>query len=196
MLHSICDKQPELRQASSYGVGVMAQFGGEGFGPAIQGTISQFLNFQCVNVSLHSKFQRKNYLWVLPLIQGRIVHGILLSTSTKYCQLQVEYSEPKETSRHKCLSFIIVEAIPLLIKVIQDPESRSVENLSATENCISAVTKACKYNPAGTINITEVLPHWLSWLPTWEDEDEAEHIYNYLCDLVEGLVVYVLNKID
>ena len=37
MLHSICDKQPELRQASSYGIGVMAQFGGEGFGPAIQG---------------------------------------------------------------------------------------------------------------------------------------------------------------
>ncbi len=81
---------------------------------------------------------------------------------------------------------VLVEAMPLLIKVIQEPESRSVENLSATENCISAVTKACKYNPAGSINITEVLPHWLSWLPTWEDEDEAEHIYNYLCDLVEG----------
>ena len=80
---------------------------------------------------------------------------------------------------------MFVEAIPLLIKIIQDPESRSVENLSATENAISAVTKICKYNH-GNVNVVEVLPHWLSWLPTWEDEDEAEHIYNYLSELIEG----------
>jgi hypothetical protein len=57
--------------------------------------------------------------------------------------------------------------------------------LAPTENCISAVTKICKYNP-GNINVNEILPHWLSWLPVWEDEDEAVHIYNYLCDLVEA----------
>ena len=80
---------------------------------------------------------------------------------------------------------MFVEAIPVLIKIIQDPESRSIENLSATENAISAVTKICKYNH-GNVNVAEVLPHWLSWLPTWEDEDEAEHIYNYLSELIEG----------
>ena len=74
--------------------------------------------------------------------------------------------------------------MPLLIKVIQDPESRNVENLSPTENAISAVTKICKHLPSA-VNTAEVLPHWLSWLPVYEDEDEAVHIYGYLCDLVE-----------
>ncbi len=69
--------------------------------------------------------------------------------------------------------------------MIEDPDSRSVENRSATENAISAVTKICKYN-SGSINVAELLPHWMSWLPTWEDEDEAEHIYGYLCDLIEA----------
>ena len=77
--------------------------------------------------------------------------------------------------------------MPLLIKVIQDPEARAIENLNPTENAISAVTKICKYSPSA-INLAEVLPHWLSWLPVWEDEDEAIHIYNYLCDLVERWV--------
>lgn len=77
------------------------------------------------------------------------------------------------------------EALPLLVKVIQDPESRAEENINPTENAISAVTKICKYN-SSQINLNEVLPLWFSWLPVWEDEDEAVHIYNYLCDLIEG----------
>lgn len=75
--------------------------------------------------------------------------------------------------------------MPQLLKVIQDPQSRQVENLAPTENAISAVTKICKYLPSA-ISVDEVLPHWLSWLPVWDDEDEALHIYSYLCDLVEG----------
>lgn len=69
--------------------------------------------------------------------------------------------------------------------MIQDPESRAEENINPTENAISAVTKICKYN-SSQINLNEVLPLWFSWLPVWEDEDEAVHIYNYLCDLIEG----------
>lgn len=79
---------------------------------------------------------------------------------------------------------VSTEAMPLLLKVIQDPESRVQENLSATENCISAVMKICKYNPT-SVSVDEILPHWLSWLPVWEDEDEAVHVYGYLCDLIE-----------
>ena len=74
--------------------------------------------------------------------------------------------------------------MPRLLSVIQDPESRTVENLPPTENAISAVTKICKYH-SEVVNLEEILPHWLSWLPVWEDEEEAVHIYNYLCDLIE-----------
>jgi len=113
LLHYICDKQGEVRQAACYGVGVMAQHGGEGFSQAC------------------------------------------------------------------------AEAMPQLLKVIQDPESRKVENLAPTENAIAAVTKICKYLPTA-INVDEVLPHWLTWLPVWDDEEESVHVYNYLCDLVEA----------
>ena len=87
------------------------------------------------------------------------------------------------------------EAMPILLKVIQDPESRNIENLAPTENCISAVAKICKYN-GGNLKVDEILPHWLSWLPVWDDEDEAVHVYNYLCDLVESWVfVLVYSRI-
>lgn len=52
------------------------------------------------------------------------------------------------------------EALPRLMEVINDPESRAVENVNPTENAISAVTKILKYNNKA-INVDEILPHWL-----------------------------------
>lgn len=72
----------------------------------------------------------------------------------------------------------------MLVKTIQEPESRSPENVNPTENAISAVAKICKHN-SSLINVNDVLPMWFSWLPVWEDEDEAEPVYNYMCDLIE-----------
>lgn len=51
------------------------------------------------------------------------------------------------------------EALPKLMEVISDPESRSPENVNPTENAISAVTKILKYNNKA-INVDEILPHW------------------------------------
>ncbi|EMP29748.1 Importin-5 [Chelonia mydas] len=113
MLQSICDNSPEVRQAAAYGVGVMAQFGGESYRP--------------------------------------------------FC----------------------TEALPLLVRVIQSPDAKAKENVNATENCISAVGKIMKFKP-DCVNVEEVLPHWLSWLPLHEDKEEAVHTFNYLCDLIES----------
>ena len=51
------------------------------------------------------------------------------------------------------------EALPRLMEVINDPESRFPENVNPTENAISAVTKILKYNNKA-INVDEILPHW------------------------------------
>ncbi len=75
-------------------------------------------------------------------------------------------------------------AMPLLIQVINDRESRSVENIQATENAISAVTKILKYN-SSAISVNQILPTWFSWFPVYDDSEETPHIYGYLCDLVE-----------
>uniref|UniRef100_A0A8D2LU42 Importin-5 n=1 Tax=Varanus komodoensis TaxID=61221 RepID=A0A8D2LU42_VARKO len=113
MLQSICDNSPEVRQAAAYGIGVMAQFGGDNYRP--------------------------------------------------FC----------------------TEALPLLVRVIQSTDAKTKENINATENCISAVGKIMKFKP-DCINVEEVLPHWLSWLPLHEDKEEAVHAFNYLCDLIES----------
>uniref|UniRef100_A0A8C6Z9W0 Importin 5 n=1 Tax=Nothoprocta perdicaria TaxID=30464 RepID=A0A8C6Z9W0_NOTPE len=113
MLQSVCDNSPEVRQAAAYGVGVMAQFGGDSYRP--------------------------------------------------FC----------------------TEALPLLVRVIQSPDAKTKENVNATENCISAVGKIMKFKP-DCVNVEEVLPHWLSWLPLHEDKEEAVHTFNYLCDLIES----------
>lgn len=39
MLQSLCDSSPEVRQAAAYGVGVMAQYGGENYRPFCTGTV-------------------------------------------------------------------------------------------------------------------------------------------------------------
>ncbi|XP_067944804.1 importin-5-like [Watersipora subatra] len=113
MCAALTDKQPEIRQASAYGIGVMAMFG------------------------------------------------------------QKAYNET------------LTAAFPVLCTMIQDSNSRSLENVNATENAISAVTKMCKYAPE-SINVVEVIQLWLGWLPVWEDTDEAVHVYGYMCDLFES----------
>ena len=71
---------------------------------------------------------------------------------------------------------------------IQSPNAKEdLQAINATENAISAVTKVCKYIDAG-VPLDSILPLWLSWLPVIEDKEEAPHVYNYLCDLIERLV--------
>lgn len=50
---------------------------------------------------------------------------------------------------------VCAQAIPRLVQVIQNPESRNEVNLNPTENAIAAVTKILKYN-ASAVNIDEV----------------------------------------
>ena len=74
--------------------------------------------------------------------------------------------------------------MPLLFQVINAEDSRSRENVNATENAISAVAKICKYN-RGNIALNDVIPAFLATLPITEDKEEAPHVYGYVCDLIE-----------
>lgn len=78
------------------------------------------------------------------------------------------------------------QIMPLLVQVINDPKSRDVENINATENAISAFSKILKYNKSALTNLDELIGIWFSWLPTSEDPEEATHIFGYLCDLIEA----------
>ena len=73
----------------------------------------------------------------------------------------------------------------MLTVAIQDPNAKEdFASMHATENAISAMAKICKYIKSG-IPHESVLPMWLSWLPVTKDKEEAQHVYGYLCDLIQ-----------
>lgn len=78
------------------------------------------------------------------------------------------------------------KALPILMEIINAPDSRSIKNANPTENAISAVTKILKFNNSQIKVTDDIILMWLNWLPVLEDEDEAPHIYGYLCDLIEA----------
>lgn len=89
------------------------------------------------------------------------------------------------------LAAAAAQAVPLLCEVIQQPDSRQVENINPTENAISAVTKILQHN-GSQVNMDQVLPLWFSWLPVTEDVDEAPFVYGFLADLVEQNNAHIL----
>jgi len=83
------------------------------------------------------------------------------------------------------------QAVPLLVEVIQQPDSRQPENINPTENAISAVTKILQFN-GSQVNMDQILPLWFAWLPVTEDVDEAPFVYGFLANLVEANNPHIL----
>jgi hypothetical protein len=49
--------------------------------------------------------------------------------------------------------------MPRLALIVANPEARGEDNISATENAISAVGKIIKFNP-NCVNLDETVPVW------------------------------------
>ncbi|XP_071839523.1 importin-5-like [Apostichopus japonicus] len=77
--------------------------------------------------------------------------------------------------------------IEQLSAVVASPQSRSEENINATENAISAIGKILQHHGGRlSVNVDEVLQRWFSWLPVWEDREECGQVFGFVCDLIEG----------
>jgi hypothetical protein len=79
---------------------------------------------------------------------------------------------------------IILDIFRRLDSVIKHSESRSPENIHATENAISAVAKIIRFQ-ANAIDLNQLLPVFLSYLPVTEDEVEARITYDNLTIIIE-----------
>lgn len=83
--------------------------------------------------------------------------------------------------------FLIAESLPHLFSIINAPESRSNDNLMATENAISAIAKICiAYKTSQVFDFNQVIAQWVETLPLLEDEAEAPAVYSLLLDLGEA----------
>ncbi|XP_055308720.1 importin-5-like isoform X4 [Sitodiplosis mosellana] len=78
------------------------------------------------------------------------------------------------------------QCVTTLVEIVNAPQSREPENVNLTENAISAITKILKYNNTALENLDELIHLWFNWLPVTEDEEEAPHVYGYLCDLIQA----------
>lgn len=54
---------------------------------------------------------------------------------------------------------VCAEIMPFLLQVINSPDARCNDNLSATENAVSAIAKILEFNSTA-VNVNEILPHW------------------------------------
>ena len=80
-----------------------------------------------------------------------------------------------------------LECIPRLVSVAEHPEAKAVENGPATDNAVSAIVKIIQFN-CTKINPEELNSRLVSWLPIVSDEEEAVHVYSYMCDLLDKWV--------
>ncbi|CAG8467268.1 7180_t:CDS:10 [Paraglomus occultum] len=71
-----------------------------------------------------------------------------------------------------------------LFQIINAPDARKDDNVYATENAVSALTKILKFN-SSKFDANSVLPSWFAALPILYDEEEAPLTYSYLLDLLE-----------
>lgn len=75
-----------------------------------------------------------------------------------------------------------LDALPILLSMIDHPDSQAPSVVTVTDNCMSAVGRICKAFPT-RVDLAAVLPRWLKGLPVTHDEDEAPFVYSWLLEL-------------
>lgn len=70
-----------------------------------------------------------------------------------------------------------------MYSVVNAPDSRSADNVCATDNAISSVGRIC-LTMGHMVDVAQIIPIWLNWLPLSEDEDEMTSSIEMLCALI------------
>ena len=76
-------------------------------------------------------------------------------------------------------------SLQALAAVIQAPDSRTDENVNATENAISSLGKLCEFQRNVIPGPESVVPQWLQCLPLTEDKVEARAVHEQLVRMLE-----------
>jgi len=87
----------------------------------------------------------------------------------------------------------IPDLLSRLSQVILSVDSRGEDYAGPTENAIAAVGKICQYH-SNSVDVSKVLPVWLSWLPVTVDEVESKVTYAQLCSFIESSNPHILGQ--
>lgn len=83
---------------------------------------------------------------------------------------------------------LFVNVLPQVLQgigaLLSRPDAREPSNVFATENAASALAKIIKAQ-AANVNVAELLPQWLSFMPLTNDEEEGKVANELLCEFLE-----------
>ncbi|XP_009614417.1 uncharacterized protein [Nicotiana tomentosiformis] len=79
---------------------------------------------------------------------------------------------------------IVEEALSSINVVIMHKNALKPENVCAYDNAVSALGKICQFH-GESIDSAQIIPAWLNCLPIKADLDDAKHVHELLCSMVE-----------
>ena len=90
-------------------------------------------------------------------------------------------------ARIPAFSSVAQQAVQRLLMTIEQPNSRSKNNLMATENAVAALGQVCEFHEAALgVNAIKIWETWISRLPIKEDEDEGQRTHAQLLRLLQA----------
>jgi len=87
----------------------------------------------------------------------------------------------------------VPETLARLSEACSLPDARSDDYATATENAISSIGRISLIF-ASQVDLGQILPVWLHWLPVTQDEEEALAVYNNLCNFLEQAAPKILGQ--
>ncbi|OJJ47503.1 hypothetical protein ASPZODRAFT_150998 [Penicilliopsis zonata CBS 506.65] len=82
-------------------------------------------------------------------------------------------------------SDFVAASIPSLFQVTQHSQSRTEENVFATENASASIAKILHYNSSKVQNAQEIVSNWITTLPITYDEEAAPYAYSFIAQLID-----------
>lgn len=78
-----------------------------------------------------------------------------------------------------------VSSLPALFAMTQLPQARVEDDVYATENACSAISKILRTKSSHVTDLNGVITAWLGTLPVVNDDEAAPYVYAYLNDLID-----------
>ncbi|CAG7994383.1 unnamed protein product [Penicillium olsonii] len=85
-------------------------------------------------------------------------------------------------------SDFVAASLPSLFQITQHAQSRTEENVFATENASASIAKVLHYNASKVQAPQDVVVTWIETLPITYDEEAAPYAYSFIAQLIEQYV--------
>ncbi|KAJ5328221.1 hypothetical protein N7541_001641 [Penicillium brevicompactum] len=93
-------------------------------------------------------------------------------------------------------SDFVAASLPSLFQITQHAQSRTEENVFATENASASIAKILHYNASKVQAPQEVVATWVETLPITYDEEAAPYAYSFIAQLIEQQNPAIFAKAD